>query len=90
MLVRFLDFLGDVELSLDCLDPENSDFEFKTIDFGISAGIGFSVRASDSISLTLEVLHNRGLSGLSDATPDDSGKNRAFTAMAGIAVDLGR
>ena len=74
------------EASFDCSDPEADLGEFKTIDFGISAGIGFSARASDSISLTLEVLHNRGLSNVSDEV---DGKNRAFTAMAGIAIDLG-
>lgn len=69
-------------ISIDCSDD---DLGIETIDFGIAAGIGLSIRTSSSMRFSLEVLHSRGLSDVDD----DEGKNRAFTAMAGITIDLG-
>lgn len=73
-------------VSVDC--SEIPDVNFNTIDLGIAGGIGFRAGMSDRLSFTLEVLHNRGMTGVSD---DDAieDANRAFYATGGVAISFG-
>ena len=73
-------------VSVDC--SEIPDANINTIDLGIAGGIGFRAGMSDRLSFTLEVLHNRGITGVSDdAAAEDA--NRAFYATGGVAIRLG-
>ena len=72
-------------MSVDC--SEIPDADINTIDLGIAGGIGLRAGMSNRVSFTLEVLHNRGLSNVSD--DPDPFQNRAFNALVGLAVSLG-
>ena len=74
-------------LSIDC--SEIPDASINMMDLGIAGGIGLRAGMSNRVSFTLEVLHNRGLSNVSDDDPDPF-QNRAFNALAGLAITLGR
>ena len=73
-------------VTVDC--SEIPDSNINTIDLGIAGGIGLRTGMSNGVSFTFEVLHNRGLSNVSD-NDRDSFKNRAFYALAGVAISLG-
>jgi len=73
-------------ISVDCAAIPDADIN--TIDLGIAGGVGFRAGISGRLSLTLEVLHNRGMTIVSEGDPED-GRNRAFSGLAGVAISLG-
>ena len=73
------------ELSVDCDDEEFGD-EIKTMDFGAVAGAGLDIPTSGSLTVSLDVLYNLGLSSISETTDV---KNRAFSVLAGITFPIG-
>ena len=73
-------------MSVDC--SEIPDAGINMMDLGIAGGIGLRAGMSNRVSFTVEVLHNRGLSNVSDDDPDPF-QNRAFNALAGLAISLG-
>lgn len=74
-----------VSISSDCDDDES--FEgLKAMDFGAVAGAGLDIRATGSLSVSLDVFYNLGL--LSIDSVDDL-KTRAFSLLAGITFPIG-
>ena len=73
------------EVSADC-DDDEYDEEVKTIDLGVVAGAGLDFATSGSLTVSLDVLYNLGLSSISES---DDVKNRAFSILAGIAIPIG-
>jgi len=73
-------------VSVDCATIPDSNIN--TIDIGIAGGVGFRAAMSGRLSLTLEVLHTRGLTNVSEGDPDDT-RNLAFSGLAGVAIRLG-
>ena len=73
------------EISADC-DDEEYDGEVRTIDFGAVAGAGVDIATSGSLTVSLDVLYNLGLTSISES---DDVKNRAFSILAGIAIPIG-
>ena len=74
-----------VEISVDCDDAEFGD-EIKTMDFGAVAGAGLDIPTSGSLTVSLDVLYNLGLSSISES---GDVKNRAFSILAGITFPIG-
>lgn len=72
-----------VEFSFDC-DEEFDDL--KSMDFGAMAGTGIDIATSGSLSVSLDVLYNMGLSSIAES---DDVKNRAFSFLAGVTVPIG-
>ena len=60
--------------------------DLRSIDFGAMAGLGIDIATSGSLSVSLDVLYNLGLSSISES---DDVKNRALSIMAGIRGPLG-
>ena len=73
-----------IEISVDCDDAEFADL--KTIDFGAVAGAGLDIATPGSLSVSLDVLYNFGLTSISES---DDVKNRAFSILAGITFPIG-
>ena len=64
------------------------DINIKSIDVGGMAGVGMDIATSGSLSITLDIFYNLGLSSIDDSgTPDDI-KNRAWSVLAGISLPL--
>lgn len=61
---------------------------FNTIEPGIAVGAGIRAELSVRVSLPLEVIHNSGMSSVSEDDPEDTG-NRAFSVLAGVAIGRG-
>ena len=72
-----------VEISIDC-DEEFDDL--KSMDFGAIAGAGLDIATSGSLSVSLDLLYNFGLSSIAES---DDVKNRAFSFLAGVTVPIG-
>ena len=73
-----------LEISIDCGDDELDNL--KSMDFGAMAGAGMDIATAGSLSGSVDVLYNLGLS--SNAESDDV-KNRAFSIVAGAAFPIG-
>ncbi|MDE2793728.1 MAG: outer membrane beta-barrel protein [Gemmatimonadota bacterium] len=73
-------------VSVDCSEIPGADIN--TIELGVAGGLGYRAGMSDRLSLTLEVLHNRGMTNVSEDDPEDN-RNRSFSALAGVAIGLG-
>ena len=73
------------EISVDCDDEELGD-EIKTLDLGAMAGAGIDIATSGSLSVSLDVLYNLGLSSIAES---DDVKNRAFSFLAGVTFPVG-
>jgi len=71
------------EISIDC-DDEFDDL--KSMDFGAMAGAGMDIATSGSMSVSVDILYNLGLSSISES---DDVKNRAFSIVAGVAFPIG-
>ena len=72
------------EISSDC--DEFEDIDLKSMDFGAMAGAGISIATSESLSVSLDLLYNFGLSSISES---DDTKNRAFSILAGVTFPIG-
>lgn len=68
-----------------CYDALFSDFDIKTLGFGLafSRSIGFPV--SNSLRLGLDLLYSLGLASVDD----DASKTRHLTAQAGFSFLIG-
>lgn len=65
-------------------------YDFRRVEFGLSAGLGAVFPVYDKIGLSLEVRHNRGLSDLFHADPALTGKLKTHSTnfMAGLVYRL--
>ena len=72
------------EISTDC-DNEAFFEDLKTDDFGAMAGAGLDIATSESLSVSLDLLYNFGLSSISES---DDVKNRAFSILAGVTFPI--
>ena len=78
---------GSVEgfdVSSDC--DEFGDPDLKSMDFGAMAGAGIDIATSGSLSVSLDLLYNFGLSSISES---EDTKNRAFSILAGVTFPIG-
>lgn len=73
-----------VTLSADC---QNEIQDMKETDFGAMAGAGLDIATSGSLSVTLDVLYNLGLTSIAKSIGGI--KNRSFSVVAGIAFPVG-
>ena len=73
------------EISGDC-DEEVGDLDLKSMDFGAMAGAGIDIATSGSLSVSLDLLYNFGLSSISESYDT---KNRAFSILAGVTFPIG-
>ena len=73
-----------LEISADC-DDEFDDL--KSMDLGAMAGAGLDIATSGSLSVSVDVLYNFGLSSISES---DDVKNRAFSLLAGVRFPIGQ
>ena len=72
------------EISGDC--DEFGDLDVKSMDFGAMAGAGIDIATSGSLSVSLDLLYNFGLSSISES---EDTKNRAFSILAGVTFPIG-
>ena len=81
---------GGISGAVACDEPA-SEFQLatKSTEFGAVGGVGASIAAGESLSITLDVLYNLGLSSVDDSTPAESLKNRAWSFLAGVSFPLG-
>lgn len=70
-------------------DETDIGSDIKGTDFGIAAGAGIRLFASQRMSIVLEGRHTLGLVNILDAAGGPSLKNRALAFTAGIAFPLG-
>ena len=68
----------------DC--DEFGDPGAKSMDFGAMAGAGIDIATSGSLSVSLDLLYNFGLSSISES---EDTKNRAFSILAGVTFPIG-
>ena len=52
-------------------------------------GVGLDIATSGSLSITLDVFYNLGLTTVDDSTPADDLKNRAWSILAGASFPIG-
>ena len=70
------------DISGDC----DEDPDAKSMDFGAMAGAGIDIATSGSLSVSLDLLYNFGLSSISESADT---KNRAFSILAGVTFPIG-
>ncbi len=68
-----------------CYDPPFSDFDIKTLDFGLAFGGGVEIPVSSSLRLGLDALYSLGLASVDD----DESKTRHLTVQAGLSLPIG-
>ncbi len=68
-----------------CDDRNFSDFDIKTLDFGLAVGAGIELPLSGSLRLGLDALYSLGIASVDD---DDS-KTRNLTVQAGLVIPIG-
>ena len=73
-----------LEISIDCGDDELDNL--KSMDFGAMAGAGMDIATAGSLSGSVDVLYNLGLSSISES---DDVKNRAFSIVAVVGFPIG-
>ena len=75
---------GDSAASTDCDDV---DVAVRSLDLGLTGGLGIALTSEGGVSFRLDVLHNRGLRAV--AEDGDGEKHRAITGHVGIAFPIG-
>ena len=73
-----------LEISVDCDDAFD---DLKSMDLGAMAGAGLDIATSGSISVSVDVLYNLGLTSISES---GNVKNRAFSLLAGVRLPIGQ
>ena len=73
-----------LKISGDCDEFADPD-DLKSMDFGAMAGAGIDIATSGSLSVSLDLLYNFGLSSISESDE----KNRAFSILAGVTFPIG-
>ena len=64
------------------------DAHFKSIDVGATAGIGLDIARSRSMSVTVDVMHNLGLTSIDESGDALDVKNRAWSLLAGVEIPV--
>lgn len=67
-----------------CYDPPVSDFDFKTLDFGLAFGGGIEFPVAGRLRLGLDALYSLGL-----ASVEDDDKTRHLTIQTGLSFPIG-
>ena len=74
-----------ISLSAPCEDRSISDFDIKTLDYGLAVGGGIEVPLFGSLRLGLDGLYSLGLANVDE---EDS-KTRLLTVQAGLVFPIG-
>ena len=74
---------GSESASIDCSDAE---LDTKSVDFGLTGGLGLDFQASESVIITVDGLYGLGLANIAQ---DGDAKNRVFMLQAGVGFPLG-
>ncbi len=74
---------GSGSASIDCSDAE---LDTKSVDFGLTGGLGLDFQASEGLTITVDGLYNLGLANIADG---GDAKNRVFMLQAGVGFPLG-
>ena len=68
-----------------CDDRTFSDFDIKTLDYGLAVGGGIELPLSGSLRLGLDALYSLGIASVDD----DESKTRNLTVQAGLVFPIG-
>lgn len=77
---------GSTTVKEDCGDE---DLDTKTLDLGITGGIGTEMAFSEGMTFSVELLYTLGVQSFSSIEGDDI-KNRAITLQAGVGFPIGK
>ena len=74
----------DISVNVGC---DDTDINVKSLDFGLTGGIGTAIAISDGMTLSAELLYTSGLLSISD--DEDSPENRVFALQVGVGFPIG-
>lgn len=75
---------GSATIKVDC---DDADIKTRSVDFGITGGIGTEMMISEGMTFSVELLYTLGVKSVSE---DDDIKNRAIALQIGVGFPAGK